>query len=270
MKKAFLFVVICFILFLYFDIGLPQAQNKGLPQKLSRGHFIIYHDNEELADKFSWRLEYYYNRILRHFGVVNFRPWEGKDKCLVYLFKTKNDYVKSSGCQEWSRACAHPYPPFSLSTYEGTVTTQKLLEGTLPHELTHLLFHKLMGKQKIPLWLNEGLAQYEEKDTKKRFERKKFIKKALREGEYIKLEQLFEMRNYPEDERENWLFYCQSESIVTYLKEEYLPSFFTKFLIYTKKGKSADDILKHVYQKEFPQGTEDLERKWKKYTELKY
>ena len=270
MKKAFLILCIGLISFLYFDIGLSQAQNKGLTQKLSRGHFIIYHDNAELADKFSWRLEYYYSRILRHFGVVHFRPWESENKCLVYLFKTKEDYVKNSGCQEWSAACAHCRPPFSLSAYEGAVTTRSLLEGTLPHELTHLLFHKLMGKQKVPRWLDEGLAQYEEKDTKKRFERKRFIKKALREDEYIKLKQLFEMRNYPKDERENWLFYCQSESIVTYLKEEYLSSFFTKFLIYTKKGKSADDILKHVYRKEFPQGTEDLERKWKKYVELKY
>ncbi len=270
MKKAFLFIVICLILFLYFDIGLSQPKNKGLPQKLSRGHFLIYHDNEELADKFSWRLEYYYSRILRHFNIVNFRPWEERGRCLVYLFKTEEDYVKNSNCPGWSAACAHCRPPFSLFTYERAATTQRLLEGTLPHELTHLFFHKLMGKQKIPLWLDEGLAQCEEKDTKKRFERKKFIKKTLREGEYIKLKQLFEMDSYPEDERENWLFYCQSESVVTYLKEEYLPSFFTKFLIYTKKGKSTDDILKHVYGKEFPQGTEDLEKKWKEYVKLKY
>src|SRR3989338_9439443 len=75
-------------------------------EKLERGHFVIYHQNKELANSLSWKAEYYYKKIVGHFGVPEFRPWEGKEKGEIYLYRTKADYMKATGAPEWSGGIA--------------------------------------------------------------------------------------------------------------------------------------------------------------------
>ena len=119
MKKTILFILLTGVL-----LSRPAAADEkkagslGLPQVLKRMHFVVYHDDRSYANKVSWRAEYSYKKILRHFNVQGFRPWEKKEKCTIYLFKSRDEYLKKSKAPEWSGGCARDNPP-RLYIYKG-------------------------------------------------------------------------------------------------------------------------------------------------------
>ena len=168
-------LILFFVLCLLCNMQLSRAADF---EKFERGHFVVYHNNRTMANKLSWKAEYHYKRIVNHFGVKEFRPWEEGNKCPVYLYKTKNDFLKGTGSPEWSAGVAQ-YSPSRFSSYEDA---PDLLIATLPHEMTHMLFHLFMGKKYIPLWLNEGMAQFEEEDQTSSYRRKRLIKWYVRKA----------------------------------------------------------------------------------------
>lgn len=236
---------------------LVYAQEKfgNLPQYLNRDHFIIYHDNRILANSLSWKAEYYYKQILRHLNVEGFDPFSQKP-CPIYLYRNKKEFLENTGVPEWSGGVAR-YNPLGFATYE---RAPNLEDATFPHELTHLLLFILMEGRPIPLWLNEGLAQYEEADFGR--SNKPYLRRMLKSGNYIRLRELFHMRNYPGDKQKISLFYIESASVVEFLKEKGLRRSFGQFLLKIKAGLDAEEALKEVYQWKFSGGIEELEERW--------
>jgi len=238
---------------------------KNLPQTLQRMHFIIYHNDKSYANKVSWKAEYSYKKIIRHFGIDGFRPWEEKSKCRIYLFENRDDYVGLSGAPSWSAGCAMDSPP-RLFIYKGALG---LLENTLPHEITHLIFHLLIPREKIPLWLDEGMAQYEEKDWDAGHV-KGYLKDCVEQGAYIHFDELFSLSNYPSKQEKINIFYAESASIIDYLRKQQIASLYGKFILKIRHGKTVDQALKETYHPKFKNGTTDLEKYWLKYIQTKY
>lgn len=126
--------------------------------------------------------------------------------------------------------------------------SDNLLSEVLPHELTHLLFKEITAGLKtdarIPLWLNEGIAVYEEKG--RRYEAP--VKKALETGQIIPVAEVIAYVSYPEDLNKRAYFYAQSASLVDFLLNKYGGA---KFLSFSKKlvrgGKSIDEALSSTY-----------------------
>lgn len=56
---------------------------------LKRQHFIIYHSDKSFANDISWKAEGCYKSIVMHMGAQSFRPWEGNEKCPIYLYKDR-------------------------------------------------------------------------------------------------------------------------------------------------------------------------------------
>ena len=233
-------------------------------EKIEKGHFIIYHNNRDLAGDLIWKAEYYYKKILGHFGVREFRPWEGKDKCEIYLYKTKADYMKATGAPEWSAGLAQG----SLSRFSAYENSPHLATTTFPHELTHILFHLFMNKRNMPLWLEEGMAQFEEEDQTSLYRRKQNVKWNIRNHSYIRLNELMGMREVPEDNVD--LFYAESASIVEHLITDNLGTAFGKFLTCLKSGASTEEALKNSYQWKYKNGVSDLETHWLEFIRRKY
>lgn len=238
-------------------VHLVYAQENfgNLPQFQERGHFVIYHDNRILANELSWKAEYYYKQILMHLNVENFDPF-GKTPCLIYLYKTWEGYMENADAPFWSQGIAKFDSP-SFATYEDA---SHIEDTVFPHELTHLILFVFFEGQAIPLWLNEGLAEYEEADFGKT--EKPFLKRMVKNGYYIKLEELFGMQDYPVDEQKLRLFYAESASVAEFLKNENLSQSFGKFLLEIKNGIEAETALKEVYQWKFSGGIEELEELW--------
>ncbi|MCK5306642.1 MAG: hypothetical protein KAJ66_05850 [Candidatus Omnitrophica bacterium] len=266
MKKTIFFILLIGVL-----LSQPAAANGkkagslGLPQVLKRMHFVIYHNDRSYANKVSWKAEYSYKKILRHFNVQGFRPWEGKEKCVIYLFENRAEYIKKSKAPEWSGGCARDNPP-RLYIYKGA---EDLLKNTLPHEITHLIFHELIPRSKIPLWLDEGMAQYEE-DKWGSGVFKDYLKDRVKKGIYISFDELFSMKRYPSGDEKISLFYAESASIIDYLRKKQIASLFGKFLLKIRRGKPVGKALSETYYPKFKYGVADLERKWKKYVVNKY
>ena len=259
--RSFRFLISISIACVLFGEGLLQAKEF---EKLERGHFIVYHNNRTLANKLSWKAEYHYKRIVNHFGVREFRPWEGNDKCPIYLYRSKSDYLKATGAPEWSAGLAQ-YNPFRFSSYENA---QDLLVNTLPHEMTHMLFYLFMDKKPIPRWLNEGMAQFEEEEQSSAYYRKRTIKWYVKEDNYISLNELINMKGIPQDKVD--LFYAEAASIVDHLITDNIRANYGRFLTYIKNGDNTEDALKKSYQWKYKNGIGDLEKRWLEFIKRKY
>ena len=257
---------IIYCVFVVLSAALCCADSYGADfQQMSRGHFIIYHRNRSAANNILWKAEAHYKRIVSHIGIGSFRPWESKDKekCRIYFYPSRKAYLTATGAPNWSVGLAHGNEA-RISLYEGVKTTA---HSTLPHELTHILLRKLWGEVPIPVWLNEGMAQFEEDDKNITSHRKKYIKGIVRSGSYFKLADLFKMSGIPSDVN---LFYAQSASIVDYLIKDNLRANFGRFLTMMRKGKSVDSALKGVFQWKYKNGIPDLEKRWVDYVRKRY
>ena len=235
-------------------------------EEMSRGHFVIYYKNRRAANNILWKAEAHYKRIVNHIGIQSFRPWEGRDKekCSIYLYPTKQAYIAATGAPEWSAGIAHS-DMARMSLYEGVKGVEF---STLPHELTHILLHELWGVKRIPTWLNEGMAQFEETDKDLIFRRKKSVKDIVRNAAYFELNDLFKMQGIPRGNVE--LFYSQSASIVDYMIKDNLRANFGRFLAMMKDGKAVNSALKEAFQWKYKNGAGDLEKKWADYIRKKY
>ncbi len=79
----------------------------------------------------------------------------------IYLLKNKKrfDTFSKNDLPEWSRAIAYVKENtiiLKINSAEDVLESSK----TLVHELSHLLLYRRFNKQKIPVWINEGLAEY--------------------------------------------------------------------------------------------------------------
>ena len=237
-------------------------------QKLERGHFVVYHQNRTLANKLSWKAEYHYKRIVNHFGVREFRPWEGNGKCPIYLYKTQRDFQQATGAPEWSVGLAQ-FNPFRFASYE---KAPNLFKDTLPHEMTHMLLYLFMDKKRVPLWLTEGMAQFEEEGQRSRYRSRTLLKWYLRRGEHMKLEELFKVpflpANTPQEQID--LFYVQSASVVDHLITGNIRTNFGRFLSNLKGGMTVENALIKAYQWKYKNGISDLEKRWRDFVKRKY
>lgn len=262
MRRLILFGF-CFFLFLSFQVS-GKSQNFP-PQRLLRDHFVIYHDNRQVANNLGWKAEYYYKRILRHLGISGFHPWEGENKCVILIFKTRQEYIKEMKAEDWSAGQALKNMNL-FATFEGAPGLEARI---LPHEMTHLILWEYFGNMDIPIWFNEGMAQYEEEEQAD-YNFKKHILGIIIESKYIKLSDLFKEVYIPDSRVKIDLFYAESASIIDYMRTELLQANFSKFVSEVKKGKPLDDVLKEVYQWKFPNGISDFEKRWLEYVTTKY
>lgn len=263
-----MYIRFCINFLVFFQLfGIVTACAADL-ERLERGHFVIYHHNKDLANSLSWKAEYYYKKIVGHFGVPEFRPWEGKDKGEIYLYKTKSDYMKATGAPEWSAGQAQ-FIPLMFATYENS---PNLAIATFPHELTHMLFHLFMGQKRMPLWLEEGMAMFEEEDKTREYRERQLVKWSIKEGKHIGLNILFAIPIIPSDMPDETiqLFYAESASVVDHLITDNIRTLFGKFLTCLKNGELIEQALKNSYQWKYKNGISDLEARWKEFIKRKY
>jgi len=91
----------------------------------------------------------------------------------------------------------------------------------LPHELTHLVLHRFVGGD-IPLWLNEGLAEFEgirvyRAYLKMRQYDVKNIPDNLNRNRHIPLKDLTSAIDYPKSKDDVVAFYTESQRLVSFL-----------------------------------------------------
>jgi hypothetical protein len=210
-------------------------------------NFEVWAPSQKDAEMVARGVDEYYKRFLRDLecgGMLKKKPH-------VYIFANYQDYIDKLGGIGYNvsntggiaipRSARKPAEIYSF-------LSDNLLDEVLPHELTHLLFKEITAGLKVdadvPLWLNEGMAVYEEKDKSYKLE----VKRALESGALIPLSEVVSHTAYPADLNKNRLFYAESASIVEFLLTEYGGAKFTSF---SKKlvsgGKKIDEALFSTY-----------------------
>jgi hypothetical protein len=235
-----------------------QAAAKDL-QNLNGEHFIVYYTNDEkFAQSVLRKSEYYYKLIAEELGYgryADFWIWEKRVK--VYVFPDRQSYIEASGMNSWSEGMAD-YNQKMIVSY---VWSEGFLDSLLPHEIAHLIFRDYVGfKGEVPLWLDEGVAQWMEPD--KRADVFMVMAQIAEEGKSITLERLMRLDTRKEKDNEAiYIFYVESASLVGYLIRAFGPKLFAEFCRQLRDGKDLKTALTFAYPKDI-RTLNQLEEKW--------
>ena len=210
-------------------------------------HFSVFYRDLAQAKIVSDKAEYYFEKIIYDLGYEKDFKWD--KKCQVFIVESPDkwkDFLKGIGFN--ADLIGGFVPNYGERKMFLCAMSEGYLALTFPHELTHLIFKDVAGKNTIPLWLNEGLANYEASLTSISNE---LLAKNIKQGTHILLGDLLRISNYPEGKEARELFYAQSEKLAEFLITQYGREKFRKFCDFMLKDKSFKDTISGVYGKDF-------------------
>ncbi len=178
-------------------------------------HFKIFHRNNQVAERAEALVEHYYRRIreeVRH-------PSLDRDVlCEVYIYPSRSKYREQGQLPDWSAGETQVVRSGKKRT-QRILTYQnapQLFSSVLPHEIGHVMFHRMMQFRPVPQWLEEGVAvRFEHAYARRHYLRQ--VRSDRSNGRLMELEQLMTMNRYPEQDQERNRFYAQSYSLVRFL-----------------------------------------------------
>ncbi|MCK5012447.1 MAG: hypothetical protein KAS66_01385 [Candidatus Omnitrophica bacterium] len=262
--KTYLFLpvgltILSSIFYLPFSISLVQAEEW---QELKSEHFIVYFvDDQNFAKDVSRQSEIYYKRIASELGYQRYSGfWTWDHRAKIYIYADKETFLKETGQPQWSEGVAK-YVEKEIASY---AWSDGFLEMLLPHEMAHLIFRDYVGfKGEVPLWLDEGVAQWMEPHKRKAV--KMAIGRLANAGKLLSLHQMMTLdvrrSNNPDFVQ---TFYVQAVSLVGFLITKYSASRFTDFCRQLRDGKTIEDSLRFAYPISI-RNIGELEKKWKQY-----
>ena len=115
--------------------------------------------------------------------------------------------------------------------------------GTSTHEIMHVLVgRKTEGSINLPLWLNEGLAEYANRDKTISYDM--YLDWAIGTNQ---LKPLSQLRSFPGDPKLTLVAYGQSRSVINYLIDNFGETGMNVLLTNISKGKTIDEALINAY-----------------------
>lgn len=262
-----------------------SGQDKEKWQELKSGHFIVYFTRkEDFARDVLNKSELYYSRIASDLNYPRYSEfWTWDNRVRIYIYPDIDSYLKATGQPQWSHGMAD-YAKKQIISY---AWSSGFLESLLPHEMAHLIFRDFVGfKGEVPLWLDEGVAQWAE--TSKRSRAKHMARALLEQGSILSLEDMMKLdvRNLKEKEKVYprsskakdakpgvlfvsaqslvGIYYIQAVSLVGFMIEKYGSDGFSVFCRQLRDGKSLDSALTFAYPVHI-RGLKELEEKWLEY-----
>ncbi len=223
-------------------------------QVVKSSHFIVMHTGDEVfANNVADRAEAYYSAIAEDLGFTryqNFWVWDNRVKILIY--PTAQTFADACKAPLWATGRAS-YSRHEIASYQQSGTG--FLTSLLPHELSHLILSDYIGHDRVPLWLTEGFAQWEQEGRKST---------KLLPGQGFKLKDLMvaDIRKDPDSRRVAY-FYAQSASVVGFMITTYGGVTFGAFCKALRDGKTVESALAAVYASDLP-SLDVLEQKWLK------
>lgn len=266
---------------------LPYSSLAQEWEQIAGDHFIVYYiDDEQFAKDVSNKAEVHYRRIATELGYPRYSEfWTWDNRVKIYINKDKASYLKATGMPEWSSGMAD-YGDKEIVSFRWS---EHFTDSLLPHEMAHLIFRDFVGfTGEIPLWLDEGVAQWAEKV--KRPYTKAMANNYYEEDKLLLMEDIMKlnMKVFAKIERvyirptrtrsgvDGVLFlstdqlistfYLQSVSVIGFLLERYGSIKFAHFCRQLRDGDSVEDALRSAYPDNI-QDIQDLDDEWREYLE---
>jgi hypothetical protein len=131
---------------------------------------------------------------------------------------------------------------------------------TMKHEVCHLMLHHHISRDKLPKWLDEGVAQWVSDGMMELLinPKRQSLEDAVLAGRYIPLQQLH--HRFPRDRQSLWLAYQESKSMVAYIEKRYGREGVINLLDRLKAGQDFDTAV----FKNFSVSMNSLEDMWQR------
>jgi len=245
-NSRFAFILAIFIFFIALCAFRGRSSFSSLEGYKATMHFCVWAPTQADADEVAAQLNKFYKKILSELRFAAM----AKKKPEVYVFGNYKEYVDNTSALGYNTTHTGgiAVPRTTKDPARVYFFKSERLLTVLRHELTHVIFHEtvegLNTRTRIPLWIDEGFAVYEEEGM--RYDER--ARGAVNKNRAIPVSELVGYTAYPTDRDKNTLFYAQSASLVDFLINTYGAS---KFLAFTRKmargGKDASSALFSTY-----------------------
>ena len=183
---------------------------------LQTEHFVLHHDQKIFAAKVARLGEAFYAAISA--DLPNLQDRAAPARSHIFVFRDPRDWqavvAGTPGLEPWTASFVRGQVMYLQET--GTGVADKM--ETLAHEMTHLVFNRFLPVR-LPLWLNEGLAEYygefAYRAVKGMGQSRRDAFRPLRH--WTPLADLFAATDYPTDPDDVARFYATSKYLVGYL-----------------------------------------------------
>lgn len=248
-KRVFLFVLFTGLAGFFLPLSFAQKDWNAEKSK----HFIVYYKNApgSYIQELSSRAETCYEEITGYLGYKGFDFWTWEDRCKIYIYDNRQDYLDATGSARWARAHVD-VKERQINSYFGQDIFYNII---LPHELAHIIFRAFVGfEKKLPLCLEEGIACNQEEDYSKRLElAEAVVERGLNRS-------FADLLNYSPGKIENpVIFYSQCASIVDFLINRFGRRRFVSLCRLIRDQDSWPDSLLKVYRFD---SLGDFEQRW--------
>jgi hypothetical protein len=191
-------------------------------------HFVHHFFHGFIAAPVSVEAEFYY-RIVTTELQKDTAQWERK--CHIFIFETQQDWAAFQ-----TRGSLDPWTGGLHASGELFIQRNpenKFKGRSLGHEIAHLVIFRFFGNG-VPLWLNEGYAEYSSERGYAAFNRARgYLANPLARGldpsQFIPLARLTSAVSYPSQVPEVTAFYSESERLVRFLSSVDKAGFLTLF-----------------------------------------
>lgn len=208
-------------------------------------HFVVHYENGIFAAKVARMAEFFYTFIAADLqGAED----QARDRSHIFIFRNEKDWqtfqrVYWEGGLEWSFSMVEG-PVMYLQQADNVSSSAEVLG----HEMTHLVVNRFFT-QRLPLWLNEGMAEWYGEFAYAAFKGIKKSKRAQFQGlrSTIPVLQLLDMTSYPADPDSVRYFYDTSKHVVGFLQLERPPEKFVPFVKALMQDADAAGVLGEVY-----------------------
>lgn len=211
-------------------------------------HFIYHYQRSFVATPVAMEAEFHFRVVTKELSRPDV-PWP--QKAHIYIFEQPEAWesFQSAGqLEQWTGGIQSGGSLFIVRN-----PAYRFTDNSLGHEVAHLVLHRMHG-DKIPLWLNEGFAQYVSKGAHASYQRARgYLSKPWSNG--VAADKLFPLAtlatmSYPAADKIR-PFYDQSERLVRFLVASDKPKFL-ELLDLLASGQSFESALSRTNAVAFP------------------
>lgn len=213
---------------------------------LQTEHFVLHAERKMFATKVARLGEQFYDAISGDLPALKDRV--SPDRSHIFIFRDPKEWatvvVQSPGLEPWAASFVRDNTMYLQEI--GKSTSKKM--DMLAHEMTHLVFNRFLTVR-LPLWLNEGLAEYygtfAYRAAKGMGQSKKNSFRPLRKR--MPLSELLTSTTYPTDPAEVTLFYTTSKYLTGFLLLKNPREQWDRFFARVLAGEAALPALLDTY-----------------------
>ena len=213
-------------------------------------NFIYHYFHSFIATPVSVEAEFYY-RVVAHDLNKDTSHWERKAH--IFIFEQPEDwktFQTRANLDPWTGGIHQ-----GGSLFIQRDPNLKFKGNTLGHETAHLVIDRFYGSN-VPLWLNEGYAEYISRVAYSSFYRARGYDSHPRTSlltaeSFLPLDRLTHALTYPAEVREVLAFYVESEKLVRFLNDADKTKFQTMFESLAH-GSLFENALHNAYGTQYP------------------